>query len=697
MIRPTLTRPPAAFKLTRAGRARRRTALWAAAGALAAAGLVAAQPAAGADRAAARPAGQALAAIRDRQFPRARQAIRRIRNPFARAAVLFALYRRAGSGAPAGEMLDFVERRADWPVPPVLRQRIEEADPGDLAGRRLIAWFARFPPVTGPGCTRLADALDRRGDRAGANRAIARCWKTAAMTSAAETRFFRRYGRRLSAADRAVRVRRHLAASRYRGAARLLARLKLPARLAAPLKVRIDLQRRPTTRTVRRVRKAIRRLPAGARKDADFVFDLARWYRRRGKVAAAAAALAAAPKRLDAAARRRWWRERSLLVRELLDRRHHTRAWTVAADHRQTSGHRLAGAENLAGWIALRKRRRIGQAMGHFRKAYLASERRNVQAMAAWWQGEAWRARQRPDEAAAWHRSAAAMPFGYFGQLALMRLGTPGLALPPDTAVAPEAKAAFEREPAVRLTRFYAGKGARAESRRLLWWLIGRTVRPSGTDGGAGADAPSAGRRLLLLAMLADGLGERHIAVRAARLALSLGFVRVGLAYPVPALPPALPVEPALILAIARQESEFNVAARSRANARGLMQLLPATAKFAARKARIRWDPRRLSRDAAYNTRLGAAYLAWLLGRFEGSYPLTAAAYNAGPTRVARWIERYGRPGTDIDPVDWIEAIPYGETRNFVRRVLANVAVYRVRLGGRGLAETPVAAWRPRR
>ena len=203
-----------------------------------------------------------------------------------------------------------------------------------------------------------------------------------------------------------------------------------------------------------------------------------------------------------------------------------------------------------------------------------------------------------------------------------------------------------------------------------------------------------AGRRLSLTAELAAELGERHIAVRAARLALPLGFVRSRLAYPVIALPKRLPVEPALVLAVIRQESEFNARARSGAGARGLMQLLPSTARFAARRARLKWSRRRLSRDTAYNIRLGSTYLAHLVKRYEGSYLLAAAAYNAGPARVARWIARYGHPDRDIDPVDWIESVPFGETRNFLRRVLANVTVYRARLGLNGLAATPAVAWR---
>ncbi len=657
-------------------------------------GPIAAAPSADGAQAAKRrtgPAKQALAAIERRQFVRARRAIRRIRDPFDRDAVRFAYYRREGNPARAAEIIEFLQEHPDWPLQRALEQRVEVALRGRVSDARMLAWFARRPPTTPIGCIRHIDLLRKRGDRRAVDGEIARCWLGLPAGTVGEKKFFRRYGRRISHADRAARVRMHLDRGRYRSAYRLILFFKLSSGYAIPLRARIDLQRRPRPWTVSKSLKRIARVPAANRSEPGFRLDLVRWNRRRGNLQAASAGLNAAPEPAKATAGR-WWLERTLAVRELLKERRHAGAYAVAASHRHTSGYRFAGAESLAGWIALRKRGEPETALKHFQRIHSGSLRHDFRAMSAWWIGETWRNKLRPGDAEAWYRKAAPAVFGLHGQLSRMRLKAQHLVLPPDTVVPPQSRAAFDREPAVRLARFYHRYRAKSESRRLLWHLIDRST--GRFAGGSGEDMQEAGRRLSLIAELAAELGERHIAIRAARLALPLGSVRSRLAYPVIALPKRLPVEPALVLAVIRQESEFNARARSGAGARGLMQLLPSTARFAARRARLKWSRRRLSRDTAYNIRLGSTYLAYLVNRYEGSYLLAAAAYNAGPGRVTRWIARYGHPDRDIDPVDWIESVPFGETRNFLRRVLANVTVYRARLGLNGLAATPAVAWR---
>jgi len=637
-------------------------------------------------------AKQALAAIQDQEFRTARLAIRLITDPFQRDALLFRLYRRAGNNASAEEIIRFIESHPDWPLQKTLRQRVEGAHLGRITDERLIGWLTKNPPTTRLGCNRLISRLEKRGDRPAADDTIVRCWKNLSMSADSENRYLKQYGEKLSEKDKAARVLLHLSRRQYRRADDLLAQLDMSEKRAIPLEVRIDLQRRPRRATVRKLVKSLGKLPAETRAEEAFILDLVRWNRRRRNLAAAIKALSSAPKPVTQSTRL-WWQERSLVIRRLLNARQHPRAYTVAADHRQAPGDQFANAESLAGWIALRKRRKATNAAKHFQAIYDKARRRDVKAMAAFWLGEVSRSRKKRDKAATWYQAAAPVSFSLYGQMSMVRLKTAALSLPADTAVPEELRAAFDKEPAIRLARFYAEKGELAQSRLMLWWLFNeasQTTEELPDD----AATTKAGLRLAMIADVASKMGHRDIALKAARIALTFGVRRWALAYPTPELPESLPVEAALVLAITRQESEFRVNARSTANAQGLMQLLPATAKLMARRIKVEWDPAKLMTDGAYNTRLGAAYLSFLLGRYGRSYLLAAAAYNAGPSRVDRWIKRYGRPGRGLSPVDWIEQIPFGETRNYVRRVLANVLVYRTRLGGGKLAPTLDRTWR---
>lgn len=638
------------------------------------------------------PARQAMAAILDKEFRTARLAIKLVSDPFQRDALLFRLYRQSGNNASMEEIISFVEKHPDWPLRSSLRQRAEGALLGRIADDRLITWLKKHPPTTRLGCRRLIDRLIKRGDGPAADDEIVRCWKNLALSSAGEDRFLQRYGSKLSHRAKAARVIDHLERRRHRSADRLLAALDLPNEMVDRLEVRIDLQRKPRRSTVRKVLLAITKLPKETRADPAFLLDLTRWNRRRRNMAAAIKSLNAVPGPVEASSRQ-WWQERNYAIRRFLNARRHAQAYQLAAAHKQAPGNQFANAESLAGWIALRKRRQAKQSLAHFKKIFDNARRRDVRAMAAYWQGRAWTAQKNTKSAATWYTAAAPVATSLYGQMSLIGLGAEKLTLPAKTVVPEAEQKNFDQQPAPRLARFFAAAGDTAESRRVLWWLY-REGSKAGESAETAAEAKPAGLRLLMIARLAHSLKHNDIALRAARVALLYGGVDLALAYPAPALPKGLPVEAALVLAITRQESEFNVNARSSANAQGLMQIIPATAKLMARRAKLEWDPSRLTGDAEYNTRLGAAYLDYLLSRFDQSYLLAAAAYNAGPTRVVRWIKRYGHPGKRADPVDWIESIPFSETRNYVRRVLANVLVYRARLGGGQLSKSISLTWR---
>ncbi|HUF86612.1 MAG TPA: lytic transglycosylase domain-containing protein [Thermohalobaculum sp.] len=328
-----------------------------------------------------------------------------------------------------------------------------------------------------------------------------------------------------------------------------------------------------------------------------------------------------------------------------------------------------AELEWLAGWIALRKLGEPRQAVTHFERFNQVVETPISLGRGGYWLGRAHEALGEAARAAEWYRAGARHQTAFYGQLAAAKHGVAG-----DADIAAAALPDWSKSPALRsddvragVLLLYAGEEA------LAFWMFSELGKQM--DGGAALGA---------LAGLGLELGRPHFAVRIAKHAARKGLILYPAYYPVTELAGyASKVEPALAMAIARQETELNPRAISPAGARGLMQLMPGTAKKVAGQIGEAYSDDRLIEDWQYNARLGQSYLAEQIGRFGGSYMLAAAAYNAGPHRVDQWIGEFGDPRLPgVDLIDWMESIPFSETRNYVQRVMEGLYVYRTRLAG---------------
>jgi soluble lytic murein transglycosylase len=578
------------------------------------------------------------------------------------------LWLRLVSGpASAGELAAFVAENPDWPLAATLARRAEATHAQLLDDAAVRRFFARRPPQTDAGMLRLAEAVETT-NAAEATRLRRAAWIEMRPDAAAERAFLDRYGGAIRPEDHWARFDRLTWSRETAAAQRILA--SLPAGRQVAARARLEALSGNEGDLVQMQE---------ARRDPLVFLERARSLRRQDRddealrhwmADAAAAQSAAGVDRLP-----QFWAERQILIRRLLRRAEDARARELAAAHGLPPGPTEAylEAEFMAGWISLRRRGEPARALAHFTALERAAVSPISVARGGYWRGRALAALQRPEDARAAWRAAAEHPFTFYGQLAALAAGESEAELalriaataPP--AAEPAHVAAFANRELAEAARIFVAIGDERRARQVLLRMA--EIAPDPVDRG-------------LVGSLAVALGQAETGVWIARrVAASSGTVLPDAGWPTPVEPPP-GIERALAFALMRQESNFEAGAVSPAGARGLMQLMPATARAMARELN---DPSLANRlnDPQANMRLGTAYLAKRLDEFEGAVPLALAAYNAGAHRVRQWLDQNGDPRTsNVDPIDWIELIPFSETRNYVMRVVESVLVYRARVGG---------------
>jgi soluble lytic murein transglycosylase len=516
--------------------------------------------------------------------------------------------------------------------------------------------------LTLEGTVLLARAYVATGNLPAAQAVLSPFWRTEKLGAMDEAAIIAEFGAIIPTADHRFRMERMFYADRVN-----------PALRVAPLAGAQELA--DAWAAVIRGDKAapdlLKAVPA-AQRSAGYLFAQAEYLRRRKQYGDAAAIVAKAP--TDAAALvdpDAWWVERRVLSRELVDHGDMKTAYAIVAGHRAESPANTAEAEFHAGWYALRGLNDPKKAALHFSRIAALAEGPISLSRAYYWLGRAAETGG-PGDAKAYFAKAAGYGTTFYGQLAGERIGRQALTL-------------IYPEPTIADRQAFAGREAVSAIERLQEAGYGRFADALYRDLAAQLTSPG---ELSLLAAMAQSERNDFLALRVVKIASARGIDVGALSHPIGVIPDSADISgsgKALAYAIARQESEFNIGAVSGAGALGLLQLMPATAKQLARKSGVPFSQARLTTDAGYNAMLGAAFLGEQLGRFNGSYVLTFAGYNAGPTRAAQWVARYGDPrGKELDEVvDWIERIPYTETRSYVQRVMENYEVYKMRLTGK--------------
>ncbi len=608
----------------------------------------------------------AISAFDAGQYANARALAAEHSDPVALKLVEWMIAREQNSGMSAAEIIKVIRSHSGWPDMDRLRLQAERAfhatGPDHNA---VLAFYSHSKPRSIGGRLALAGAIRESGRAAEAAGIAREIWREEDLSDGQARTIVTRFGTELTPDDHLYRFRR-LVLERQSSDAAAQAQFLGPehAKLARAV---IAVFNRDSNAAA-----LLKGVAAKFAADPLYVIARVRMLRRADEPLQAARLLLGSEAESkvagDAGA---WWDERRDLSRDLLDAGKPDLAYQVVTGHRATSDADRAEADFHAGWYALRFLNKPEVAEPHFRELTELASMPRTRARAAYWLGRNFEAKG--EQAAARVAYGGAVQFGgtFYGQLAREKLGllTTGLErAPPPSALD---RLRFAGRDPVKAIHLLAAAGYSEKAFPFFRGLAERVEEPG---------------EVTLLTGLARRIEQPRAGMNAAAVAEQRGLQVASLPAPFLSIPAALPlpdrVDRALVYAVARQESAFNHQATSHVGARGLMQLMPETARATARSAQLPFSVQRLTSDPLYNATLGAEHLDELLRRLDQSYILTFVGYNAGPGRARDWVKAYGDPrGGAADPVDWIERIPFDETRNYVQKVMENLQIYRSRIG----------------
>lgn len=618
----------------------------------------------------ARHAEKALYYLRNGKMSLASQERHRVRQPALRNLINWRWFWTKDGDASPEDILAFVRKYPDWPDLDTLKIRAEEALIKDVYRPRkeVLAFFREHPPITAEGKLYLAEEMLSAGEvKPEAVKKLKEAWVDIDVDRSRLKALEEKYSQFLTKEVWIDRIERLLWDNKVTAAGWSFKH--------APLSYqRLFEARSALQRSARHVDRAVDAVPKELQRNPGLLYDRIRWRERKGREDSALELLLTV--KGNASKNPKWWSMRKRLSRTLLEEKRYKDAYKLVTAYAGTPGS-IEFAENqwLAGWLATRFLHKPREGYEHFFQMHKNVSTPISLARSAYWAACAAEANGNPKIAKKWYEIAAKHVASFYGQLALTKLkGKPSLEVPvmPEPTVAD--KKAYEQSSLVRTAHALMVMGEERLARDFILQAI-RTAKTPGMK--------------VLIADIGQKSDDQSISVYAAREAMSDGVLLVRQGYPTLPHDYNMAVDRALVHAIALQESRFDTDIGSHAGAKGLMQLLPSTARRIAHKLRLHWHRSRLVTDPAYNVRIGSAYIHNLLMRYDDELVLAIAAYNAGPGNVKKWIKAYGDPRKfkDLDKVvDWIELIPFSETRNYVQRVIENMQLYHRLFGQKRLS-----------
>ena len=568
-----------------------------------------------------------------------------------------------GNQATFYDYMAFIQNNKDYPRISRIKYLAEQKLSTDkISPKKIINWFGVNEPLSGYGMLVLGESFIQTGDSEKGIALIKRGWITAELSRDSMKSLSKKYRKYLDSKDYINRADYLAWENKYWDLKRMLPYLPK------------DYQLLYTARQILMsksygVDQAIKNVPQKFKNDAGLNHDRLKWRRKRGRIDSSLEILFSIKNDKDYLVRPdKWWVERAIMTRALIYKNKYETAYKVASQHSLDKGSEFAEAEWLSGWIALSFLNDPILAVDHFNNFYQNVSYPISLARGAYWLGRSYEKIGDKRQSEDWYREATKYLTTYYGQLAFLKINpSQNFELEEQADVKDDYRKYFYNKELVKITHLLNELNKDKYTKNILRHLANDNIA-SGSE--------------ILAAELATNISRYDFAIQVSKLASYEKRFHNTFNYPIISVPQyvngrKIP-ETAFILSLIRQESEFDMRANSHVGAQGLMQIMPYTAKLVAKQAKLPYSKSRLTSDPEYNINLGSHYIAGLILQYDGAYPFATAAYNAGPKRVKHWKKINKDPQKkQIDFVDWVELIPFKETRNYVQRVMENYNVYR--------------------
>ena len=568
-----------------------------------------------------------------------------------------------GNQATFYDYMTFIQNNKHYPRISRIKYLAEQKLSTDkISPKKIINWFGVNEPLSGYGMLVLGESFIQTGDNEKGIALIKRGWITAELSRDSMKSLSKKYRKYLDSKDYINRADYLAWENKYWDLKRMLPYLPK------------DYQLLYTARQILMsksygVDQAIKNVPQKFKNDAGLNHDRLKWRRKRGRIDSSLEILFSIKNNKDYLVRPdKWWVERAIMTRALIYKNKYETAYKVASQHSLDKGSEFAEAEWLSGWIALSFLNDPILAVDHFNNFYQNVSYPISLARGAYWLGRSYEKIGDKRQSEDWYREATKYLTTYYGQLAFLKINpSQNFELEEQADVKDDYRKYFYNKELVKITHLLNELNKDKYTKNILRHLANDNIA-SGSE--------------ILAAELATNISRYDFAIQVSKLASYEKRFHNTFNYPIISVPQyvngrKIP-ETAFILSLIRQESEFDMRANSHVGAQGLMQIMPYTAKLVAKQAKLPYSKSRLTSDPEYNINLGSHYIAGLILQYDGAYPFATAAYNAGPKRVKHWKKINKDPQKkQIDFVDWVELIPFKETRNYVQRVMENYNVYR--------------------